>query len=560
MVRTSSRARRALRLLGLTTLVVAVVGVDAGAAHERGVPTVSSHAVRTYDTPVDRLAAGAVRVGAGSTVLLLVAADGPSGARQTVRAVEGCGSGWRLVRRANASSGTSEVWAAEGGARRSCTPVAVLGHGPHVGLAAAYVVPDGRVRSAADASGRRGAPAVTVPVGARSLVLGVGNDWARAESRRLLAGQRKLAELEASTDDTLWVQGARAARAGTLRFGTSSPRGGLWNLAAVEVVGPGAGVAPTPTPSVGTPTSRPSATRTARPVVTATPTATATPAPAATPTATPTATPSPSATAAPPPPAPVPPAGGGGTTPPVPAPAGRPGPATTGVPDGVVLQPSGPIVASTPGQVISGLDIAGPVVVRAPDVVITNCRIRGDGTGTGVMTSGGSVTISDSEISGFENGIGFDRWTARRVDVHSMTGDGVKLGSDVLLEDSWIHDLTPGKDAHADGGQMQDGVRNLVVRDNVIDVSGARTNAALFLAPDFGPSTEGPVTVQGNLLDGGGYTLFAVDGGDGRYVVGNITVTDNVFGRRAEYGAARVNVPVTWQRNVWEGTSSPVTP
>ena len=105
---------------------------------------------------------------------------------------------------------------------------------------------------------------------------------------------------------------------------------------------------------------------------------------------------------------------------------------------------------------------------------------------------------------------------------------------------------------------MQDGVQRLVVRHNVIDVSGAHTNAALFLSPDFGPSTDGPVTIQGNLLDGGGFTLYCVDGDNGRFVVGDITIADNSFGRRGEYAAARVNVPVTWARNVWLNTPTVV--
>ena len=89
--------------------------------------------------------------------------------------------------------------------------------------------------------------------------------------------------------------------------------------------------------------------------------------------------------------------------------------------------------------------------------------------------------------------------------------------------------MTPGAGSHADGGQMQSGSRNVMVRHNVIDVGSG--NSALFLAPDLGPSSPGPVTVTGNWLDGGNFTLFCVDGNNGQYFVDHITITDNRFGR-----------------------------
>ncbi|WP_448631447.1 hypothetical protein [Cellulomonas soli] len=144
--------------------------------------------------------------------------------------------------------------------------------------------------------------------------------------------------------------------------------------------------------------------------------------------------------------------------------------------------------------------------------------------------------------------------------MHSNTGDGVKFGSDVVLQDSWIHDLKPGAGAHADGGQVQYGVVNLVIRHNVIDLSTTSSaNAALFIAPDLGGSTNGPVTVDNNYLAGGNYTVFCVDGNNGQYFIGNISFTNNTFGRGAAYGPVRVNVPVTWTNNTWADNGSAIT-
>ncbi|MBU4215395.1 MAG: right-handed parallel beta-helix repeat-containing protein [Actinobacteria bacterium] len=202
---------------------------------------------------------------------------------------------------------------------------------------------------------------------------------------------------------------------------------------------------------------------------------------------------------------------------------------------------------TTANAVLDSLDISGTVVIDAPGVTIRNSRIQGDGV-YGVQVVSGSVTITDSEIAGFENAITGSGWTARRVNIHSVTGDGVKVGSDVTLDASWIHDLDPAPGAHADGVQMQGGVTNLVLTGNTIDV-GSDANSAIFLAPDLGPSSAGPVTVNGNWLDGGGYALFCVDGASGRYFVDHISITNNRFGSESRYGPVRINVPVTMSGN-----------
>ncbi|WP_309135080.1 DUF4082 domain-containing protein [Cellulomonas sp.] len=248
--------------------------------------------------------------------------------------------------------------------------------------------------------------------------------------------------------------------------------------------------------------------------------------------------------------------------PPAPAPApstARPGASNTGVPAGTTLKASGALTITTPNTVIDGYDISGKVVVAASNVTIKNSRIHGNGTGDGISVRSGNVVIQDSEIYNFENAIGYSNYAAYRVNVHSTTGDGVKLGSNTTLQDSWIHDLTPGPGAHADGGQVQDGIRNLVVRNNTIDVSSTtKANAALFIAPDFGPTTDGPVLVEGNYLNGGGFTVFVVDGNNGQYVIRNITFRNNTFGRTAQYGQARINVPVTWTNNVFADNGAAV--
>ena len=235
----------------------------------------------------------------------------------------------------------------------------------------------------------------------------------------------------------------------------------------------------------------------------------------------------------------------------------KPGPSNTGVPAGTSLKASGSITVTQANTVLDGLDVSGSITVKASGVVIKNTKVHGSGS-YGIYVASGSVAISDSEIyGGFENAIGFGNWTATRVNIHGTTGDGVKLGSNVTLQDSWIHDLTPGPSAHADGAQLQSGEKNIVIKHNVIDLASTpRANAALFLAPDLGPSSDGPLTITDNWLDGGNYTVFCVDGNNGQYLQKNITISNNRFGRGAQYGPARVNVPITQSGNVWADTGA----
>jgi hypothetical protein len=195
-------------------------------------------------------------------------------------------------------------------------------------------------------------------------------------------------------------------------------------------------------------------------------------------------------------------------------------------------------------------------------VVIRNSRIAGSGSGNGVWVRSGSLTIVDSEIVGFENGIVGGAWTAQRVEITGMTGDGIKLGSNVLVIDSWIHDFSPAEGAHVDGVQMQAGEHGIVVEHNTISVFNETTssngNSAAFLAPDLGPDSDGPVVITRNWLDGGNFTVSIVDGDHGRYHVKNISLSGNRFGRHSRYGPLQVNVPVVTSDNAWADTGASI--
>ena len=236
-----------------------------------------------------------------------------------------------------------------------------------------------------------------------------------------------------------------------------------------------------------------------------------------------------------------------------------PGPTNTGVPSGTTLKPwdDHTIVA---GETLDAWDIPHALTVPVPNVTIKRCHIHGNDTNDNAFgvknTSGGTLTIVDSEIDTFSYGIGFDGWHATRVNIHNTGDDTTKLGDDVTLEDSWLHGDTVTPGAHQDCGQMQNGVVNLVIRHNHMDNC---SNSSLFITPDLGPSTNGPVTIDGNCVGGGNYTVYILDGNNKQYYVQNISLTNNRFMKPSgQYGPTDINVTVSESGNVWDDTLQPV--
>src|SRR5262249_40388696 len=155
-------------------------------------------------------------------------------------------------------------------------------------------------------------------------------------------------------------------------------------------------------------------------------------------------------------------------------------PTNTGVPAGTVLTPSGSIRVEQDGAVVEDLDIDGEVVILADNVTLRRVRIRsGDYYPIRYFDNDNvGLVIEDSEIDGTSDdataSISFANYTARRVNIHGAA-DGLKADSNVLIEDSWIHDLRNGPDQHNDGVQSTGGA-GVTLRNNWI--SGG-SNAAV---------------------------------------------------------------------------------
>lgn len=228
---------------------------------------------------------------------------------------------------------------------------------------------------------------------------------------------------------------------------------------------------------------------------------------------------------------------------------GFPGPATTGVPTGTVLQSSGSLVVKRDGAVLDGLDIDGCVDVKADDVTIRRSRIACARPTTAVRLHDGyrNLTLEDVEIDGrgvVSTAVGFAQYTLRRVDIHNAI-DGPRLGDGTTVEDSYVHDLVRAEGSHNDALQITGG-SGIVVRHNTLiayrEDTGDLFNAAIMIGSSSAPVRS--LLIEGNYVDGGNYTVNFHDG----LVASDIVGRDNTFGPHHRYGAlARGDLDaVTW--------------
>jgi hypothetical protein len=174
---------------------------------------------------------------------------------------------------------------------------------------------------------------------------------------------------------------------------------------------------------------------------------------------------------------------------------------------------------------------------------------------------GSGFVIEDSTLTGTNNTqssivSGTASWTGRRLDI-SGAGDGIKMGSNSSLYDSYIHDLASFAGAHNDGVELT-GATNVRFEHNAVLNKNGQTSA-LMLSEYYGTGSAG-VVINNNLFAGGGYTMY---GGyeAGKTLKTGIAVTNNKFSTRffpesGYYGPLGYwDSRNTWTNNTWaDGT------
>ncbi len=236
------------------------------------------------------------------------------------------------------------------------------------------------------------------------------------------------------------------------------------------------------------------------------------------------------------------------------APTTFPDATTTGA-RGTLKQIRGPVTLSQPGMILKNVEVLGQITVKADGVTIQNVKVESDDYWV-VLNYGRGTIINDSTLIGTsatQASIGdanagyFD---GDALDI-SGAGDGVKMGANSRLEDSYIHDLASGSDIHNDGIEVTNSP-NVVIRHNTILNAHGQTSAIML--SEFGSNPSTNVLIEQNLLAGGGYTIY---GGAPDTAMGYI-VRDNVFSTRyylksgyfgpVAYWSGRGN---EWVNNTW---------
>lgn len=251
------------------------------------------------------------------------------------------------------------------------------------------------------------------------------------------------------------------------------------------------------------------------------------------------------------------------TAPPPIVPTTYPNITNTGVPAGTTLTVvTGGLNIRTAGAVIDAQDIHGSVQVYANNVTIKRSKVT-SGNYWGIKLEPGysGLTISDTTIVGVPGcgaGVAFaSNMTLTRLNVSSCE-DLVHVGSNVLLQDSYLHNpwLKPG--GHVDGVQSVAGT-NVIVKHNTIVNPYSQTSALLFKADSNNISN---ITITGNYLQGGSYTTYCRSA-NGHTCTG-MTISGNTFGlgykQGYAYGLLSADVPgsVTWTSNRWADTGATI--
>lgn len=203
---------------------------------------------------------------------------------------------------------------------------------------------------------------------------------------------------------------------------------------------------------------------------------------------------------------------------------GFPAPSSTGVPAGVTLRPSGSIEVKDPGTVIKGLDVTGTIKIWADDVTIEDTRVTQDST-CGNSSSCGNYAIGIApELHGVK---------IRNVETASAPGqtceqDIRNTGSQVVIVGAYLHacdgnifaagpTLLKNSYGIAKIDIASDHIENVYFEDTTFKaIHNTLLNPVEQTAVIFGNSNGGSDTlncsnrliVLGNLLAGGGYTLY----------------------------------------------------
>lgn len=216
---------------------------------------------------------------------------------------------------------------------------------------------------------------------------------------------------------------------------------------------------------------------------------------------------------------------------------------STGVPAGVTLTPSGDVVITQAGAVVSGLNITGSVYIRAPNVTLENCKITSSGWAGVTIDSGlTGVVVKNCTIDGTGHGpdgtgnqgiMGAGTFIANNI--YNVENGITVTGSNTVIQDNYVHDLQAGGSPHYDGIQIDGGLSNVQITHNSI-VNQWGWTSAIMIDNYFGSISN--ISATNNLLSGGAYTVYS-DASFSSSAITGVSFTNNHIGG-AQYGDAMI--------------------
>ena len=204
--------------------------------------------------------------------------------------------------------------------------------------------------------------------------------------------------------------------------------------------------------------------------------------------------------------------------------------------DGVSLNGK-TLVVSRAGAVIDGVDLRGYTIeVHASNVTVKNSLFNASGFHTIYQTGSASGLVveyntfdgqkannSNSDIIYSDKGAA----TIRNNEFFNLPSDAINTVGGTI-EKNYFSGAGYQSGAHADAISIHSTTGPVVIRQNYIDyrtpadAAVPDTNAAIKIVPHFGNIND--VTVDGNVLMGGGYTIYAMNA---EHAAANIKITNN---------------------------------
>lgn len=221
---------------------------------------------------------------------------------------------------------------------------------------------------------------------------------------------------------------------------------------------------------------------------------------------------------------------------------------------------AGPVRPAS-GTVIRLMRIDRQLDFSEGDITIEKCLVQPVSVGAGTPLTGGNLYIIDSEIDGSlilnDDDIAFSmgysgNGAVIRCYIHD-TGSGIALGqsdSEVIADGNYVHRLRAGFNSggasHTDGFTLRYYTGPCAkILNNRFDCSSGHDTGALFLQPTYGLIKN--IHIEGNLLEGGGYTLMLEARG---YGYGSLLEVVNNRFNPSGFGVGYVDGGSGW--DIWE--------